>query len=486
MMKKNHDTFVLLALGYLALPNLLFVALWIKPLIGIPVAAALLWAIVSASKINRENESSETRFSYRQLSLIVGLAVLWTILSGTGNVVPQSGDYIKHNALFHDLISKPWPLLYDQNSGASGSFLCYGVAYYLVPSGLAGWLGENWVNALSFLWAAVGLVLVCYWLALLNPKSPFRTVIVFLLFSTFGIAWYVAKRGHFEYFTQIGLEHSFLDHWAKLYFTPQHGISAWLGAALVYRLGWEQRRPASAFLAWTTLILWSPFVSVGLFPILLVTIFAAPPKTWFAWVPLTGGLLLMGVMAVYFEAHQHLEHQGAIWNFAMGHPWLPYYLLFIVLEVLIPAGCVLYFDYRHRVLDGWRPLFLCATAVLLVFPLFKMGHESDLRLQGSGGLTAFLALGFAACLCSPKFRIRSMEGMAVLLIFAVSAVYPLGRPILNLKEPRVDYSFEATSKSTGMRDMSEIGKAEGGPGFDISQQYLGRGDSIAYRSLLRR
>ncbi len=483
MTPKKYHLFTLIALGYLALPNVLFLLTWVNLLIGIPVAAVFLWSIFPASEMG--DVPSERQMDRRTILIAAVFAIGWTILSGVGGLVPQSSDYLKHSVLFHDLVHLSWPVIYHPDTPQS-SFLCYGVAYYLVPSGIARFLGDGSINALSFLWACSGIGLCFYWLACFNPKSPARTLLIFICFSTFGIAWYVFKRGHLEYFKQLGIEHSYLDHWAKLYFTPQHGISGWLGAAIIYDLGWMRKKLSSAFLAWASLLLWSPFVCVGLAPVLLVTALRIPFRRWFSIVPLAGGLLLMSVMGLFFSAHQPLEHKGFIWSLSDGGHWLTSYLLFVLLEVLLPAGCVLYFDYKHRILEGWRPLFLCAFVVLLLFPLYKMGRESDLRLQGSGSALVFMALGSAAGLTSPKFSFRSVEGLMLFTLFAVSAVYPLGRPLLNLKGPADDYRFETIQRTMDVHDMSEIGKTEPNVTFDFAQQYLGRKDSAAFRWLLRK
>jgi hypothetical protein len=170
---------------------------------------------------------------------------------------------------------------------------------------------------------------------------------------------------------------------------------------------------------------------------------------------------------------------------AGGGHWVAYFLLFLLIEALAPSAIVLFFDSKHRILEGWRPVFLSAFAMLMIFPFYKLGHQSDLRLQGSGGVLVFTAMGVAAGLTSSKFSFRSLEGAMLFALFVIGACYPLGRALLNLKET-ADYRFETIQRTIDVHDMSEIGKMDDAGETYMSQQYLGQSTTVAYRWLLRK
>src|ERR1700753_2655262 len=102
MTAKKHDAFILFALAYLGLPNILFLLGWITPSIGVPVTGALVLAIFCAS--TSDEQSARRALSRGAILAIAASTFLWPILCGVGGLTPQSSDYIKHSVIFHDLI----------------------------------------------------------------------------------------------------------------------------------------------------------------------------------------------------------------------------------------------------------------------------------------------------------------------------------------------------------------------------------------------
>jgi hypothetical protein len=142
----KRDIFLTLGVAYFVLPNLIFLLGWVRPIIGIPAALIVAGGVASFGWPKRM--LARSTFTLTSILLILSMAFLWTLLAGVGGVLPQGSDYVKHNLLLHDLTSSSWPVKYPHTDG--GTYLCYALGYYLVPTLGGCWLGADAVPAISF------------------------------------------------------------------------------------------------------------------------------------------------------------------------------------------------------------------------------------------------------------------------------------------------------------------------------------------------
>ena len=197
------------------------------------------------------------------------------------------------------------------------------------------------------------------------------------------------------------------------------------------------------------------------------------------WLFTPVGVLLLGVMGVYFKAHAPMEFNGWIWSYGFGWVWVLYYMGFLAAEVIAPAWAIWAVDRRLDVLKGYRPLFLMAVVYLAVLPLRRVGSAGDLRLQGSGVPLVMMYLGYALALT--RFAPKERAWQVCLAVYLCGTVCPTLEPIYNLAKNRLDASAEH-SAALGMHDLSEIK----GAGIDLAAQYMGSFESPAGRYLLKR
>jgi hypothetical protein len=484
---RRRDWFAILATAYLLLPNWVFLLTWVRPVIGLPVAlAAAAIFIVYA----RRTGSAEPRpvLSAGNWAFVLMLALLWTWLAGMGGFVFQASDYEKHNLAFHDLLAQPWPVNYS--SDGQSFYLCYGSGYYLVPVLMARALSPGCLPAATFAWGFLGVALFFYWVATFS-RSPKKTLLLVLLFAATETLWHLClhllKLPHFApagqalalNFDRLGTSSDYSDCFSALQFRPQHVLPAWLGTALFYDLFWVRRQPRGAGLVLAASCLWSPLTCLGL---LLVPLAALKRWRWQdAFEPVNGGsVLLLAVLAAYFQGHVPLTEQGPIWKFSPAHAWLWMYPWFLLLE-LTPM-CLLYWVARkYQLLEDWRPLLGCAVLLLLLLPLYKIGYYGDLRLQAQ--TPALLICGLAAARCFQSAAFSLKRPLCALLVASqlLGAVYPFARWWQDAFRARTDYSYAATQKLWGYRNLSGFKRF----GYDYASQYLGRTDSLAARWLLR-
>lgn len=286
----SRDYLFAITVGYLLVPNVVFLASWLTPLWGFPAAVLVLACLID---VWRRAKTSVPPLTARQWVFVAALALVSTAVSGIGELNVQVWDYLKHNLAFHDLVAYRWPVVYPYpNPG--GSLLCYYIAYYL-PASLAGkLLGLAWTAQASFVWGLVGVLLAFAWVARLGRPRGGVVLAVFMLVDGFawlpglypfaqrlgllagtpGGDWWTADR-FTERFASFGtppMRLLFESEPTHLLWSPQHAIAAWLATACVLRTLEEGEPPRYLGLVFAATLLWSPLVVIGLAPFVLMSL----------------------------------------------------------------------------------------------------------------------------------------------------------------------------------------------------------------------
>lgn len=178
--------------GYLACGVLVFVLGWTRLYVAVPTCAAYVfctWRMLRSWRDEaalarrtvgrhearrmpgcdaaaRDADVTEplplvrrTRMSPSVFACAFVVLLLVGYLCGWGGFVPQSGDWHKHNAVLHDLIDCPWPVVYRNRDETS--LLTYYVAPYLLPALLGKATGSFEVAEVALgAWNFAGLFLV--------------------------------------------------------------------------------------------------------------------------------------------------------------------------------------------------------------------------------------------------------------------------------------------------------------------------------------
>ncbi len=124
------------ALTYLAMPTMIFFFGMVRASVAIPCALAVMVCVGLAcrrhdSSLHKE-ENHDIKISLWGLFAAVAIIVTWCLFGGQGgfDVICQTGDWKYRNAVFRDLLTSPWPVVYQNLDGA----LCYYVGHWLVPA----------------------------------------------------------------------------------------------------------------------------------------------------------------------------------------------------------------------------------------------------------------------------------------------------------------------------------------------------------------
>ena len=400
-------------LGYLGLPLLLFLLGWLKPIYGLPLAAMLFYLLFMLTReINggecRQSAGSshsgspasrwippilETRdaeMTMKTLMVCGVVALLWTGLSGAGGMGLQNGDYLKHNAILKTLILFDWPAGLDDER-----MLVYTIGYYLPAAAVGKVFGWAAANLAQFAWTAAGVWLTLLWFTrLAGGRALFMAPLFVLLSGMDVILW--------QFFHPESLQWGRHLEWATgrwyfqfssmstlLFWTPQHALPGWLGAALFL-----QFRDSSAFQRGTGLLvacvfLWSVFAALGVALLMLVWLSLRPRHLRAVFSPpsaavltAAGGALLITVLASYLLSND-FNFPMEFYARAMTEQGLwPRYGAFLLAEYALVGGCALLL-LRRRGGDELAALLCALMAVLAGLHLYKVSGDPDLAMRTS-------------------------------------------------------------------------------------------------------
>ena len=146
----------ILAIGYLVLPICIFFLTWLKLYLGIPATIILLFGFYRFVKTTYLYNKNVLEIPINHFLLILILFLLWIWTTGIGNFLVSVYDPPWRNAIFRDLISYDWPLIYPD----TGNALVYYFFYWLVPALFGKIFGWTAGNIALFVWTYIGVLLV--------------------------------------------------------------------------------------------------------------------------------------------------------------------------------------------------------------------------------------------------------------------------------------------------------------------------------------
>ena len=252
---------------YVMLPVLLFVLLWLRWYIAVPLGALVLFGIYRAFMDEEPLWKPEIDRSLTlKLVVMVGLVCLWVLSSGVGASVAQFPDHYVRNELFKMLIDYEWPVF----TYPSGSDNLRGISYYIgfwLPAALvAKWTTYQVGLIMLQIWSALGIFFV--WLLMCERQKSVR-IWYFAVFVFFGGMDAVGKWLEGNLYTQAGNSH---EWWAIFYNFPgmtshlfwayNQAIYGWL----IYCLIMRQTNNRNLLFIWCAALLTSTFAAVGLIP----------------------------------------------------------------------------------------------------------------------------------------------------------------------------------------------------------------------------
>lgn len=397
---------------YLGLPYLLFFIGWLRwpwAILGVALIAVPLlydfrdWRRSAGPRLAASSAGGPRVW---QIGLLVVVAFFLLLISGVGGYGYQDSDWLKHNIIFRDLIERPWPVVYEFESGQVP--LVYYIAFYLPAAWVGKWGGWFWANQALFLWSLIGLSLAMLWFVALVRRF-WIGLLSFVAFSgldVLGQAIIAPLAGAFADYSDFSWLHiewwaigwQYASHVTSLFWVPNQAIGGWLAAALVVYSLLESHRSDRALWHLGLTALWSPFLSVGILPYLaagLVMQAGGLLKRLRSWLSVSNlcGLLLLGTMGLFYLAKfgpiplpfDSEVIQGLVFQFA------PTWLDRLMVLFLLVLFCLFEFGICAILIGLIRPawdrkikgVFWTTVIVLSVLPFYRYGFWNDLVMRAS-------------------------------------------------------------------------------------------------------
>ena len=193
-MTLHYKNIKLSAMIYAGIPIIIFMLGWLNIIYGILFSAVFIAGIIFLIKKSKDDdgEIKTLNLSKKKFLIIIAIAFAWCILAGQGGFVHQTSDHTIRNAIFYDLIIKPWPVTYNNGE----ALLSYYIAHWMVPSvfgKIVFFISGSYFaaylvgNIALLLWSSFGVALVLLLFSMManigKKTYPIIAVICFVFFS---------------------------------------------------------------------------------------------------------------------------------------------------------------------------------------------------------------------------------------------------------------------------------------------------------------
>jgi hypothetical protein len=319
--------------------------------------------------------------------------------------------------------------VYDEAGGwiKDGRYpLVYYLGYYLpaaVAGKIAGWEAANW--ALLF-WTGAGIFLALAWFSCLAGNAALWVPVFFLFAGGLDAAGALYLRGTIMVNNLERWAHPWvlMSNTPAIFWAPQHSLGGWLASALVLAPVLDRAgaaRPAA--LAVAASMFWSPFVTAGLAPFLILLAVTRKESVTRARVCLAAFAALGLVLALFYLALERPPHHLFLGERIFVSRTLKF-LTFFVLEILAWVVPVFLATGRGRE----RGLLLMSAGLLTALCFYRVGIYNDLMMRASIPALLLLWVLAARALAAERGWLRA--GLAALLLAgAVSPALEMQRAL---------------------------------------------------------
>jgi hypothetical protein len=454
----------IISISYLLLPNFIFLATWLNPVIGIISVFLLLlifFRVVLYEEIKNNVSVTHTEKNNKLVFLILSLIALGLCFCfGIGEFRPQVVDWGANNFKIYDLVTKEWPLYYE-NLNAYG---CYYWGYYLPTAFLGKILGLAYSKYIILLWSWVGVFLILIWL--FDIRKSFFFIVLFLLFNNANTVFFLIDKLNipfFQHFMKDGsliIQDLHINIWSpmvtSLRWVPQHLIPGGIATLFLIHKSQTNNFKQDVLIFLSTMI-WSPIISIGLTPFMLARLWINRReillfKNLHSYILI--GLPFISIV-LYLTANNTIKNttnaNHFIWDNSLY--WLPAYVLFVVFNLLI-WGFLLKSHFSIQ-----NSFLLIAFLVIPLLALYKLGIGNDLLFRGS--IPAFIIVGVAVAKQSDdlrkntKKRITFIMWISCFLFYALPSIYTIGKGFLPGR-PATTIEYPFTQGSTNIMDYLNI------------------------------
>jgi hypothetical protein len=396
------------------------------------VGAGLGLGLIAIAIRQMPGWDEDISISLRLLSTVAFISLVILILGGEGRFFYANSDWTVRNAVLRDLVTYPWPFVYDAPNG--NLLLRLPIGMYLAPA-LIGKLFGFYAAELAMLFQnslLLALIFAAGAALYTSIRSRMMALAVFVGFSGMDIiGQFLTKRPltlHLEQWA--GPQYS--AHLTQAFWVPQHAMAGWV-FAIFYLLWVEKRAPRVAMFAIAPLLaLFSPLALIGCIPFAIhAGIIGLRDRS------LSKQDILLPLIAVIIAVPSLLYLTAAGESVGGGASKLRFaaYISFIVFEL----GLYLFalFLLRGRVGFG-RVTTAVTIAMLLILPFGQIGGATDLVMRASIPALAIFSLTIAGIFmqrrdAADKNAVKAR--LVALIAFLIGLATPLGEIVRAVTYP---------------------------------------------------
>jgi hypothetical protein len=513
---------------YLALPYFVFFGGWLRQpystLFILLLIAALVAGFRAASKLCSTSAAQDAQVSARTVALFLLPVVIVALIAGTGGwgfQSPLDSDWYKHNSILRDLVTEPWPVIYDIRN--ERVMLTYYVAHQL-PAALAGKLwGWQAANHVLFLYTLVGLCLAALWVLVLTGTRRWWFIGVFLAFSGMDVVGQmysiynqygvspeavgqlqdrISNFRHLEWWPGWGFA-QFSSMAALINMVPNQAIPGWLFTALILKDAESPNLHTAGLFYLGLCTLWAPFVALGLFPFVVVLVFchwrgkhydAQTLRQVFSLLNVCG-LLVGALVAIYFVARfeayvlpiavdgDYREYITFTFRRLPDH-FLKWYFLFVMLEFAVLHGLLFWYLQLQKepMFAKLRGLLILSACILFALPVLNWGWNNEPAMRSSIPALFVTALITIRVLGDPPRGLQAscvrLAIWGVVLVGSLNAAVEFGRQVNGVYQQG---TLVAVPESGEIQTIFQIQEEKYRKYYNFAAQYVGSADSFFVR-----
>ncbi len=365
-----------------------------------------------------------------------GLALC--LLGGEYHLFFSTWDWFTRDAVLADLVGNTFPVFYHYQG--ADFFLRAPLGMYMLPAAI-GWgfglkaahfalLLQNTFLFSSLLYLAGSLAggAKLRFLLLLISSGPVDAIP--LLADCYLFQPECVIKPHFMFWNPLA------RYWAQLpqlFWAPNHALSAWLTAVLILLSIRREIDIALLALSSIALLFWSPLPMIGAAPLLLMRGIASlsPELSRDRTALATAAGMMLLPLLVYLSIDAAALSRGWLFEKEGFFLWYPMALVFGIPQVwLLVWG-------RDDIPPWLKPTFFAASAVLVLFPLYRIGvtvKDNDMAMRAM--MTPMFLLGFIFAEAAPKLvesthRPRAILAGSIVGISAVTGMMEIGRSVVD-------------------------------------------------------
>ena len=388
-----------ITLFYIVLPIIIFFIGWLKWHWAILLTVLYMFATYCVCK-----DGSDPDTIILSKSAVIGIilvAVIWCFIAGQGGYFSQSDDFNYRNAIFRDMITLKWPVMYPKSNTA----MVYYIGHWMVPALIGkvamlfadknvGWVFGNFA---LFLWTTIGIILVILFIIKAVKVQKTKTIImvalIFVFFSGLDIIGIIfqsiANRrliivNHLEWWATLA-QYSSIS--TCLFWSFNQAVVPWLIILLYIN---KENVRNYAFLGFSCL-LYAPLPFIGIVPYFIGRAFldfvnacrkkevSFYLKQIYSKQNIIALFTLLPVMYLFYYSNSAINSAGVQIN--NNSPWgiaktIAVIALFIALEFAFYA-IIIYYDNKKN-LD----YYICVILLFIIL-FFKIGSANDFTMRVS-------------------------------------------------------------------------------------------------------